>query len=196
MDENKRPQLWVEVAARLLEQVPSARFILVGDGRLRQETTRWVVQRGIAKRFLFVGLSRNVGFWLAKMDLFMLLSKQEGLPNALIEAQLSGVPVVVTPAGGVSEAMVPGLTGIVTGPDPSVEDIAAQVLSLVDNPDRLREMGEAGVQWASSAFSMAQMVRRSLALIDGDRCLANQPDVTAAGAASCGRATRRANAGR
>jgi glycosyltransferase involved in cell wall biosynthesis len=98
----------------------------------------------------------------------------------LIEAQLSGVPVVATPAGGISEAMVPGLTGIITAPDPSVDDIAAQVLSLADDPDRLRQMSKAGIQWASGAFSMEQMLRRSLAVIDGDRRLANQPDVTVA----------------
>lgn len=167
MDENKRPLLWVETAAGLLERLPSARFILVGDGRLRRQAARWIEQRGIADRFLFVGASRNVGFWLAKMDLFMLLSKHEGLPNALIEAQLSGVPAVTTPAGGAAEAIVPGVSGVVTAPDPSAEEIAAQVVDLLKGPDRLRQMGEAGARWAASAFSITKMLQGTLALMAG-----------------------------
>ena len=167
MDENKRPLLWVAAAASLLEQMPTARFILVGDGRLRRQTMKWVEQHGIADRFLFVGLSRNVGFWLSKMDIFMLLSKHEGLPNAVIEAQLAGVPVVMTPAAGAPEAVIAGVTGIVTEPNPSAEDIAATVMKLVNEPNRLRQMGRAAGNWAVRAFSMAQMLRGTLTLMAG-----------------------------
>ena len=180
MDENKRPLLWVETAASLLQRLPSARFILVGDGRLRRQATSWVEQRGIAERFLFVGLSRSVGFWLAKMDLLMLLSKHEGLPNALIEAQLSGVPVVTTPAGGAPEAMVPGVTGSVTAPNPSADETAMQVMSLLDEPDRLRQMGEAAAKWAADTFSMARMLRGTFALLSYDGQAVKEFGATAA----------------
>jgi Vi polysaccharide biosynthesis protein TviE len=116
---------------------------------------------------LFVGVSSSVGFWLSKMDLFMLLSKQEGLPNVVIEAQLSGVPVVITPAGGAPESLIPGVTGIVTGPDPSPDEIATIVVELAQLPDRLHAMGSAGVGWANRAFSNAGMLRATLSLIEG-----------------------------
>jgi glycosyltransferase involved in cell wall biosynthesis len=167
MDANKRPLLWVEAAASILEKVPSARFILVGDGPLRRTAMKWIEQRGLADRFLFVGLSSNVGFWVSKMDVFMLLSRQEGLPNVLIEAQLGGVPVVITPAGGAPEAVIAGVTGVVTERDPTAGDVAATVLKLIDEPDLLRRMGKAGAEWAKSAFSTTQMLRKTICLMNG-----------------------------
>jgi glycosyltransferase involved in cell wall biosynthesis len=169
LDENKRPLLWVKAAASILEKLPSARFVVVGDGRLRRQVMKWTRERGIAHRFLFAGVSQSVGFWLSKMDLFMLLSKQEGLPNALIEAQLSAVPVVITPAGGAPETMIAGATGIVVDPDPAAEEVAARVLDLAAEPVRLRAMGAAGRKRASESFSVAQMLRETIALMAGGR---------------------------
>jgi glycosyltransferase involved in cell wall biosynthesis len=168
MDENKRPLLWVQAAESILEKFPSARFILVGDGQLRCQAINWVRKRGIDRRFLFVGVSHYVGFWLSKMDLFLLLSKREGLPNALIEAQLSGIPAVITPAGGAPEALLPGITGVITSPDPTAEEVATTVIELARKPDRLRIMGEVGVRWATESFSMARMLRETIALMAPD----------------------------
>ncbi len=167
MDDNKRPLLWVATAASILKKWPSARFILVGDGPLRRQAMKLAAQNGIAHRLLFVGLSSSVGFWLSKMDLFMLLSKQEGLPNVVIEAQLSGVPVVITPAGGAPKSLIPGVTEIVTGPDPLPDEIATIVVQLAQAPDRLRTMGDAGMGWANRAFSNAAMLRATLSLVQG-----------------------------
>jgi glycosyltransferase involved in cell wall biosynthesis len=167
MDDNKRPLLWIAAAAGILKRWPSARFILVGDGPLRRQAMKLAAQHGIVHRLLFVGVSSSVGFWLSKMDLFMLLSKQEGLPNVLIEAQLSGVPVVITPAGGAPESLIPGVTGIVTGPDPSPDEIATIVVELARQPDRLRTMGNAGMGWATRAFSNPGMLRATWSLMRG-----------------------------
>src|SRR5262249_53095821 len=96
LDQVKRPLLWVEAAASVLENVPDARFIVVGDGPFRVKAMRKAEMLGIASRCLFAGRSTAVGYWLTKMDALMLLSEHEGLPNALIEAQLAGVPVIAT----------------------------------------------------------------------------------------------------
>lgn len=100
LDQVKRPLLWIDTAASLLGRLPDARFIVVGDGPFRQKVERRAEALGIAHRCLFVGRSTYVGYWLSKMDALMLLSEHEGLPNALIEAQLAGVPVFTTAAGG------------------------------------------------------------------------------------------------
>ncbi|MGE5268537.1 MAG: glycosyltransferase, partial [Thiohalocapsa sp.] len=189
MDVNKRPLLWIETAARILEQLPAARFILVGDGPLRCDVMRWVAERGIAERFLFAGISSNIGFWLSKMDLFMLLSKQEGLPNVLIEAQLQRVPVLVTEAGGAPEAVVHGVTGLVTKPDPSADEAAAAALDLVMRRDRARCMGEAGERWARQSFSPARMLREQVALLAQED--PDQLGVALNGAAAAERGGRR-----
>jgi glycosyltransferase involved in cell wall biosynthesis len=167
LDDNKRPSLWIKAAAGISRKWPSARFILVGDGPLRRQAMNLAARHGIADRLLFVGVSSSVGFWLSKMDLFMLLSKQEGLPNVVIEAQLSGVPVVVTPAGGAPEAVLPGVTGIITTPDPTPEEIATIVVGLGRMPDRLKAMGNAGIDWAQRAFSNRGMLCATWSLMRG-----------------------------
>jgi len=158
MDGNKRPLLWIDAAAKLLEKIPSARFILVGDGPLRGFAASHAQALGIASRILFAGRSTHVAYWLSKMDLFMLLSKHEGLPNVLIEAQMAGVPALTTPAGGAPETLIPGETGLVTPPAPDADAVAAMIVGLAENQSRLKDMGQKGREWATDAFSMDRML--------------------------------------
>ncbi|MDJ0042433.1 Vi polysaccharide biosynthesis glycosyltransferase TviE [Pantoea allii] len=110
---DKSPFVWIDFAANYLKQYPRSRFILVGDGELRAEAQQRAERLGILARILFVGVSRDVGYWLKKMDVFMLFSRYEGLPNVLIEAQMAGVPVVSTPAGGSAECLIEGVSGYI-----------------------------------------------------------------------------------
>lgn len=181
MDRNKRPFLWVDAAAAILRAQPEARFIMVGGGELREQTMRHVARQGIADRFLFVGLSSCVGYWLSKMDAFLLTSAYEGLPNALIEAQLAHLPVITTPAGGALEAVIPNVSALVTNPDPAPEEIAARTLILMENPNWRRHMGEIGAAWATEAFSVTKMIERTAKLLGIRRPNADETSAAASG---------------
>lgn len=109
----KQPSLWVKFAARYHSRYPNSRFILLGDGRMRERLEEQIATLGLMDRFLLVGRTRSVGFWYEKMDVKLLLSRFEGLPNVLIEAQAAGLPVVATPTGGSSECFVEGETGYI-----------------------------------------------------------------------------------
>ncbi len=162
LDEVKRPLLWIEAAASVLAKLPDARFVIVGDGPFRTRAELKAVALGIAGRCLFVGRSQRVGYWLTKMDALMLLSEHEGLPNAVIEAQLAGVPVLATAVGGTPEALVAGVTGIVTDPHPDPRDIADLIAGLAARPEQLRRMGVEAARWASQAFPIAKMLSSTL----------------------------------
>ena len=108
---DKSPFVWIDFAAQYLQRHPASRFILVGDGELRAQAQQRAETLGILERILFVGVSRDVGYWLQKMDALMLFSRYEGLPNVLIEAQMVGVPVISTPAGGAAECVIEGVSG-------------------------------------------------------------------------------------
>jgi glycosyltransferase involved in cell wall biosynthesis len=164
LDTNKRPLLWIDAAAHLLRAVPTARFIVVGDGPLREATLRRAAAHSILDRVLFVGRSSCVSYWLSKMTAFLLLSEHEGLPNVLIEAQLAGIPIVATPAGGAAETLVPNVTGIVTSVSPTAAEVAAIVADLAAVPGRLREMGIAAQAWARETFPVDLMIDRTLDL--------------------------------
>lgn len=107
----KQPGLWVKLAAEFHARHPRSRFILLGDGRMREALEKQIASLGLSERFLLVGRTRSVGFWYDKMDVKLLLSRFEGLPNVLIEAQAAGLPVVATPTGGCSECFIEGHTG-------------------------------------------------------------------------------------
>ena len=109
----KQPGLWVKFAGEYHSRFPDTRFILLGDGRLRELLEEQIEQLGLTNNFLLVGRTRSVGFWYEKMDVKVLLSQFEGLPNVLIEAQAAGLPVIATPTGGSSECFIEGETGYI-----------------------------------------------------------------------------------
>ncbi len=164
LDEVKRPLLWIDSAASILARIPDARFIIVGDGPLRMKAEIRAESLGIAGRCLFTGRSSCIGYWLSKMDTLLLLSEHEGLPNALIEAQLAGVPVVTSPAGGAPEALLPGTTGLVTSANPTPNEVANMIVWLASQGDCLRRMGVAAEQWGQETFPVSRMLSNTLAV--------------------------------
>jgi glycosyltransferase involved in cell wall biosynthesis len=112
-DTDKRPLHWIRFAARHVRSHPEARFLLVGAGRLYDHAVALAEELGVRDKIFFTGRSANVGYWMKQMDVLILMSRYEGLPNVLIEAQYLGVPVVSTPAGGASECFIEGVTGYI-----------------------------------------------------------------------------------
>lgn len=176
-DENKRPLAWVDAAARALRVRPGLRFVMVGDGPLLERTEARARQLGLGERMLFTRRSNCVGYWLSKMDGLMLLSQFEGLPNALIEAQAAGVPVITTPAGGAIETLDDGVTGFVL-PDADNLDVdvaAGYIVRLAGLPAAARaEISAAAAEWAQVRFSHDAMIERSVEVFMGSdyACLA------------------------
>lgn len=164
-DENKRPLLWLDVAAAVAARLPAARFVLVGSGPLLDGAILHAKSLGIADRVIFTGSSSEVGYWLSQMDAFLLLSRHEGLPNVLIEAQLAGVPVVTTPAGGAGETLKDGVTGTLLGSckDLDVGEIASALLAWRRNTESRRELACAAAKWSNEQFSIEQMLASTVA---------------------------------
>ncbi|MEO8926233.1 MAG: glycosyltransferase [Caulobacteraceae bacterium] len=165
LDHNKRPLEWLSVAEHLHRRHPKVRFIVVGDGALRQEAQEYATRLHLSDRVLFTGRSGSVGYWLARMDALMLLSRFEGMPNALIEAQLAGIPVVTTPAGGSAETVIDGKTGFVlsSAEKPDIDEAADLLIALIAlSVEDRRALGETARAWAERSFSVETMLRRTV----------------------------------
>lgn len=164
LDDNKRPKLWLEVASLIAAQKPNARFIVVGSGPLFASSVAEAKRLEIDDRVLFVGDSNHVAYWLGRMKIFTLLSKQEGMPNAVLEAQSLGIPVVVTQAGGMEEAMAPEKTGILipTKKGFTAARIAKEVLRLIDDEALYSKMASQSVAYSNEQFSNDTMIKRTL----------------------------------
>lgn len=166
LEPDKRPLLWIKLAHRYLKKRPRARFVIVGDGRFSEEAHALATELGIAGRLLLVGLSSHVGFWYSKMDVKVLLSRHEGLPNVLIEAQLLGICTVSTPAGGAGECFIDGVTGhlLACAENPDLHDACEKIEHLVLSAQADATVRERAKQRATELFSVEAMLETFMSL--------------------------------
>jgi Vi polysaccharide biosynthesis protein TviE len=168
-DANKRPLLWLDFANAALRNYPDMRFVLVGEGTLFDATQRQATKLGLADRILFTGHSRHVEFWFSKMDAVLLLSEFEGLPNVLIEAQLAGLPVISTPAGGALETFLPQKTGLAldSAKHPTIENFLELLDQLFCDPLRSKVMGALALAQAKEKFSLDSILDQTICHFKG-----------------------------
>lgn len=149
----------IEAAARVVRQEPRARFVIGGEGPERPRLEEMIRARGLADRVVLPGFVDDVPGFLADLDVYVLSSRYEGLPLAVLEAMAAGLPVVATDVGGVREAVVDGQTGVlVPAGDPVA--LAGAILELLRDPDRARALGRAGRQRAEAEFDAELMASR------------------------------------
>ena len=163
LTEEKRPHLWVDVAARVAKALPEVHFVIVGDGAMLEDTCRYASKLGLSDRFHLPGQSNMVKAWLERMDLFLLTSRVEGLPNVLIEAQAFGVPVVTTDAGGAREVILEEQSGWVVEND-DADEIAERVIWSLTNSEWIDKASRMATEQARRRFGKEQMIKRLLEL--------------------------------
>jgi glycosyltransferase involved in cell wall biosynthesis len=174
----KSVDLFLEAARRLADRLPAVRFLVVGDGPDLDRIRARSAEIGLGPAAGFTGHRDDVPALLGAMDLLVLTSSQEGLPNAVLEAMAAGRPVVATDVGGCRELVVEGVTGhlVPFGDASAIAEGMWRVLSL---PDRGRGLGEAGRRLARSEFSAEAMTRRFEDLYTRLGAGANRPSLDA-----------------
>lgn len=154
--EQKNHALFLEAAARLSALLPDTRFMIVGDGNLRPMLEGQAQRAGIADRVTFAGERRDVEAILRAASLFWLTSRWEGLPNVVLEAMASGVPVVGTDVGGTRELVRSGVDGFVV-PSGDAAGFVAHSQALLLDAD-LRQRFACAARARAEEFSTAHMV--------------------------------------
>jgi glycosyltransferase involved in cell wall biosynthesis len=140
VSKEKNLELLGQVFKELIQTHPDLHLVIVGDGPYLQE-----MQRDMAGTpCLFTGYreGEDLAAIFASCDLFVFPSTTDTFGNVVLEAQASGIPVIVTDAGGPHENVIPGETGlIVPGDDPL--SLKAAITALIDEPARRQRMGRA-----------------------------------------------------
>jgi glycosyltransferase involved in cell wall biosynthesis len=139
----KAPLDFVRVAARVIETMPDAHFLQVGDGELRDAVQGEAERLGIEKSYHLLGWRRDVREIIHLSDVMVLTSLWEGLPKVLPQAMAAGRPVVATAVDGTPEAIRDGVNGFLAKPH-DVESMAQKVVVLLKDKGLAARMGEAG----------------------------------------------------
>lgn len=151
-----------DVLLTALVDLPVVRLMIVGGGEEHQALTTLAAGLGLDSRVTITGWTDRVRDFLAEADVFVLPSRSEGFPLAIVEAMQAGLPVVATNVGSVSEAVADGRTGLLV-PKDDPHTLAAALRKLIDDSDLRARMGLRG-RAIASAFTADQMATEYRAL--------------------------------
>jgi len=157
----KRPLLWIETAAKVKARVPEAVFLLCGAGPMEAEVRSAAVALGLGDSVQYLGLRKDIQTIFAASDLLLQTALQEGTPNALIEAQAMGIPVVTTPAFGAAEAVEHGITGVVVEKE-TAAGLAEAAMAILADAHLRSSAREAGPRFIEDRFGFDRMVNDTL----------------------------------
>jgi glycosyltransferase involved in cell wall biosynthesis len=154
----------VEALARLVGEWPDARLVVVGAGPLEADLRARAARAGLADRVVLAGSRGDVAEVLGAFDVFVLSSRAEGLPIALLEAMAAERPCVATSVGGIPEVVTDGVDGLLVPPG-DADALATAVSKLLADPDRRADLGARAAVRARD-FDIAAAVRRLEAIYD------------------------------
>ena len=143
---------FLRAAARVAEVVPEARFVLAGEGELKNEISDLANTLGLKNKAIFPGRCDHIADLLHLSDVCVLSSRAEGFSNSILEYMAAAKPVVATNVGGAAEAIQEGVTGFLV---PAEDDalMGQRIISLLQDPAKARVMGERGKQVIIDQFS-------------------------------------------
>ncbi|MEY2517342.1 MAG: hypothetical protein QOJ89_4700 [bacterium] len=152
----KRVDRFLAIAGELAAR-PRTRFVVVGDGELREQLQSSAAAHALGDRLRWAGFRRDIADVCVASDVVVLTSDNEGTPVSLIEAQAAAVPVVSTDVGGVAFAVRDGETGLLAPADDDA-GFARAVSGLLDDPQLAQRLAAAGRAHARELFAIERLV--------------------------------------
>jgi len=160
---HKGQRYLIDAAHLVIQAVPDARFIILGEGELRDLLERQVKEHHLEKHVLLPGFRTDVLGCIKRFDLFVLSSVTEGLGTSLLDAMACAKAIVATSAGGIPEVVADGQTGVLVPPR-DAPALADAIVRLLKDPARRRAMGEAGLARLHAHFTVERMVAETAAV--------------------------------
>jgi glycosyltransferase involved in cell wall biosynthesis len=155
----------IEAAQLVVREVPDARFVILGEGELREPLERQVRDYHLEKHVLLPGFRTDVLGCLKGFDLFVMSSVTEGLGTSLLDAMACSKAIVATQAGGVPEVVEEGRTGFLAEPRDH-HAMARSIIRLLKEEPLRRQMGEAGFARVRERFTVERMVAGTAAVYE------------------------------
>lgn len=154
---------FLNAAVHIRKNLPEARFVIVGDGPLREELMAQAQTLGLGSAVIFCGVRQDIPAVLAALNVLVISSKWEGLPVTLLEGLAARCPIVSTAVGGVPNVVMDGESALLV---PSVDSsaLAIAVLKILQSPSLAKSLVEAGFEKVNNQFSLDAMVAKILNL--------------------------------
>lgn len=162
----KGPEYFLAACREIAAAFPEARFVITGEGSLREKLLTLACSYGLKERVVFTGWQEEVSEVISCLEVLVQPSLNEAVGLVLLEAQALGVPVVASRVGGIAEAVQDGRTAILVPPADSAA-IARAVIGLLKDVRAAKEMGRCGQGWVRGRFTAGEMVRRHEELYHG-----------------------------
>jgi len=148
----KGQAVFLHAFKKVVEKVPFAKAIIIGDGQEKERLMNFCSDNGLRDKVIFSGYQNNIANFYQIMDLLVLPSFSEGLPNVILEAMAFKIPVIATSVGGVPEVITDGLNGLLVSPG-NAELMAEKIIQLQGNKRESENIGENGYRSLYPRFS-------------------------------------------
>jgi len=159
---HKGQRYLVEAAHLVVQRMPDVRFVILGEGELREHLERHVRERGLEKHVLLPGFRTDVVGCIKAFDLFVMSSVTEGLGTSLLDAMAASRPIVATKAGGIPEIVADGVNGLLVPPR-DARALADAIVRVLGDPE-MRRLGDAGFARVRERFTVERMVGATAAV--------------------------------
>jgi len=153
----------IEAAHLVIQQMPDVRFLILGEGELRDSLERHVREHHLEKHVFLPGFRTDVLGCMKSFDLFVMSSVTEGLGTALLDAMACGKAIVATRTGGIPEVVEDGETGTLVPPRDHAA-MAQAILAMLADDEQRRRMGDAGLARVQARFTVERMVAETAAV--------------------------------
>lgn len=157
---HKGQRYLVEAAQLVVREIPDARFVVLGEGELREHLEKQVHDHHLDKHVLLPGFRTDVIGCIKGFDVFVLSSVTEGLGTSLLDAMACSRAIVATRAGGIPEIVEDGVNGLLVPPRDAAA-LARAIVALLSDETLRRRLGEAGFARVNERFTVERMVEET-----------------------------------
>jgi glycosyltransferase involved in cell wall biosynthesis len=160
---HKGQRYLIEAAHLVVREIPDARFVIFGEGELREHLERLVHEHSLEKHVLLPGFRTDILGCIKGFDVFAMSSVTEGLGTSLLDAMACQIPIVAARTGGIPEIVEDGVNGLLVPPR-DAPALARAIVRLLNDQTRRRQMGEAGFARVNERFTVERMVGQTAAV--------------------------------
>lgn len=151
----------IQTAKEIILHYKNVKFLIVGEGELRGSGEKYEsFAQSFSSNVIFTGFREDIPALMDISDIFVLPSLSEEVPNVVLEASASGLPVVATKVGEVPKIVLDGKTGILVKPK-DVDGLYVALKKLIDNPLLAKEMGKAGRKRIEEEYTWEKVCKKN-----------------------------------